>query len=689
MALGGDVSSYDFTVHDERWLERKTDVFTKANTAMLVPPGLITQFYGMPATPPERWVCRAVGGNIVILQYASATIPVPLSGEIAALIRDDVKIGAEAGNESVTTGNFTHLRFRNTGSATDYEVHTFDVDRRSYAGGLDAYQLRVTAAEYWQNPDPTVLLVALVWPTSQPSRGDTIRGYLYAPTHPPTASLPLHVGGAAGLHPAVLSRQVRQGTYSSTGIPLPRISTAAYAPLEADARYGRCWYRITAPETMAAFLERHEQAYGMAPVVDSSGRVAPISLYLPTSTEISIAGLPSITSTNAWTHPTWEHPSRDIVNVVRGTRQTYSYLSDISGQRSFMADRLQATTQSDLELTGTNTTLIGRRELALRYGAISVFYTTLHGGVQIPVLGLLPFSPIARSFITRYGDGPVYTSVEASSQVDATTNGRVMPGDFVKVVVPTFPNPASNARGSTRVMQVLRRQMGPRGPLFQLLDAGPNLSPISAPTISLALSSQSSRHTVRGAISSIPGGGVWHAQVGVGGSTGSTAPSHYYHVGTGTTASTSFLAGYLPSQRKIFGRVRADVPNRVGSGWSTVATVVTASITAPSSLAVSSVSAARAVFTWTNGSSLYDTAVMIDSATGATLGSSNTVDVVPRRTTRYEALGLSPSESYTCGVRHVDPFGGFSGQNTTTFTTTTGYLVAPQPKGIVILSGGT
>src|SRR5687767_1286131 len=57
VALAPDVASYDFTISDERWIERNTEIFAKANTAMLIPPGLINQWIQYPATPPQTWTC--------------------------------------------------------------------------------------------------------------------------------------------------------------------------------------------------------------------------------------------------------------------------------------------------------------------------------------------------------------------------------------------------------------------------------------------------------------------------------------------------------------------------------------------------------------------------------------------------------------------------------------------------------
>src|SRR6185436_18144702 len=100
------------------------EIFTKANTAMLIPPGLISKWGPFPATTPAVWKVINTSGNLVCLRY-DGTIPVPRSEQILSLIEEDVIVGTIGDNTSVTSGNFTHLRWRNTGNATDYPVTRF------------------------------------------------------------------------------------------------------------------------------------------------------------------------------------------------------------------------------------------------------------------------------------------------------------------------------------------------------------------------------------------------------------------------------------------------------------------------------------------------------------------------------------------------------------------------------------
>jgi len=296
---------------------------------------------------------------------------------------------------------------------------------------------------------------------------------------------------------------------------------------------------------------------------------------------------------------------------------------------------------------------------------------------------------LAAGLFQRFGDGPVYSQVQCTSSIDQSTNGAILPGAFIKVRLNTFPNPATLARGSTRVMQVLRRDITPTGRGFLLLDAGSNLSPLATPTVSLALSTQSSRHVIKGTVASLAAAARYEAQVAKA-STGTTSPAGlaWFTAAFGSSTGLTWTLGSQPSRTKFFGRARAMMPNRIGSGWSTATvSVVTASIAAPTGLTVSGITAGGATLVFTPGSTLYPIEVMVDASSVATLTAANVVAIVPPATTRHVLAGLNSNDSHKVGVRHRDNFGGRSLQDTTTFTTTTGYAVAPALRGIVIIQG--
>jgi len=701
LALNPDVASWDLDISDERWIERQTSIFTKANTMSLVPYGNIAGFQGVAGLPSQNWRCMQKTGNVVCLRY-DGSLPIPNSPGVAQLIINDVKLGALISNTAITAGNFTTLRWRNTATATDYEVAAFGA-ANLLSGGRPTYP-GASVLGFWNDPllgtldgnrdtPQEKLYLWLVWTASTPSLDTNVTGYLYAPTHEPTVDLPHLIGGSTGLHPAALTKQIYQGTHSGTTSITVRFSTAAFDRWQADPSYGRVWFRLTEPLGMAEFLdERIYGPYAVAPVVDSSGKLAPTRMWLPTSTQLNVAGLASITSTNALTHPTWEHPSREAVTALRYTQEVYQGTVAYSptGHGGFLPEA------STIRATRTHDTLtvFGRRELTFRLGSVAfpLEFMLTTGYIGFPVMAPGLIDKLSQSLFQRFGDAPVYSHVEVTSAIDATTNGAILPGAFVKLRLGTYPNANTLARGSTRVLQVLRRDVTVLGRAFDLLDVGANLNALAPPTVALALSSQSSRHAVKATVSGLPTKATYEIQLANSSSTGAGSPPassnrRWLPVTVGTSTGLVSVIGQRPSKTRIYARVRSSQPLRIGSPWSTAnISVVTASITAPSAFSVTSLTAGSGVAKWTNGSSLYGIEVMVDASSVASLASSNVVAVTPPKTTRYQLLGLNSNDAQKGGVRHLDAYGGRSAQATGTFTTTTSYTAAPSLRGLVLVT---
>lgn len=707
LALNEDVASWDLDISDERWIERQTDIFAKSNTMAIVPHGPISQFQEAPPIPvtQTKWVCKQKTSNVVCLRYDGGP-RLPIDQATADIIVNDAKVGVIPGNSGITAGNFQTLRFRNFNNSTDYEIAAFGFTIIT-PGGRPTYPTH-SIYGFWNDPvllngsetnhtDAwSKLYVWLVWSASQPALDSAINGYLYAPSHEPTDTLPQLIGGAGGLHPGRLVRNAYAGTYSATTSITVRASTAALDRWENEAAYGKVWFQITSPQNMADFLdERIYGPYNVAPVVDSSGKIAPTRMWLPTSTQLNVAGLAQITSTNALSAPTWSNPSREAVTAVRYTQEHYgSFESVFAG---LPANLRKASTQGSTYIHDT-VTLLGRRQLTFRMGSvlipgITVPPTTIPGGV-VPRFAVPLQQKLAGSIFTRFGDGPIYTEVQVSSSIDATTNGAILPGAFVKMNVQgIYPNPVVPGRSGTRIMQVLKRDITPYGRAFSLLDAASTLASLSAPTLTMALSSQSSRHAIKITVASVSSGARFEVHLGASSSTSSTSrpaanSSRWFPAVYNSTGALVNVVGQLPSKTKIWGRVRQARPMRISSPWSTAnISVVMASITAPSGFSVTGLTAASGTAKWTNGSSVYGTEVMVDASSVATLTSTNVVGIVPPQTTRFTYFGLNANDTHKGGVRHFDPYGGKSAQATGTFTTTTGSApAAPAMRGLVFVT---
>lgn len=711
VVLGDDVASWRLLVSDERWQERQMTVFTRVGYGVsLIPMTRVTPFQTFPMFNGKHpWICKKKSGNLVALSYRTdAGYPLPTSNQLASLIQDDVKPTIIPGNYSISAGNFNTLRYHNTVTNTDYEIQGF-AQGGVFVGIVSGDHILgpIGDPSWGQQNGPQGLVVWIVWPTSQPNVGDTVYGFVAAPTHAPTNALPLLLGGAGnlvfanptnigskpslqgGYHPADLVKDLYNGVYSTAGSV--RASTAALAKWRARGEDGHVWFRITRPWNLADFVEQRCYApYGVVPVVDSSGKIAPVSVLNPASSVFAPANLPTLSSTNlAAPHPTWMSQSRELLSQVVFTQEVYGLQPDIN---QAPLDGLTATTISRT----TNWDSITRLGLVSRTYAFGSLMpgikgfsppTTALAGIFTPTAAM---QARAQSLFARFGDGPVYSDVVTLPSADQTTNGTLLPGQYAKIVLGTYPNLGANARGSTRVLQVMSRTAQPNGAALSLLDLGAPSNPLGTPSLALALSSMSSRHAVKYTITSMPVGARFRLAFNAT-STGTTAaPGSTMFRAAGPAGTTSALVGVfgaLPSGRKIWGRVRAEAPNRINSAWSAAASVVTAKIAGPTGLGISGVATYEANVSWTNGSSLYGIQVCLGNSTSDVLGTSQQAGLLRPQTTKFQLTGLDKGTKHKVGVRHWDIYGGFSTMPTGTFTTTTGLVVPPHPPPPFIIHG--
>jgi hypothetical protein len=705
VALGENIAEYSLTLNDERFIERNTELFGKITTptVAIYPASLLVDWAGYTPWPRQNMTWElfgAVRGNLRALRCTAwiggyvqtGHSPFALwrpSAMIAQTILSDVKVDAIPPFTTQTVGNFQFLRYHDLDLSADYEVATFD-----YIGPyINLGFLPQTIVAFWQHGayvnTPAVVTVIDPAGTLTGKR----HGYLYMPNAPASPSVPYHIGGSVGLHPFVVAQQVYDGTFSSSTGLRARYKTAAFTTLQQNPKFGRVYFRITGPEMMDQWLERRLYApFNVAPLLDSSGQVTPTALHLPQNADPNT--YTSLTATNLrGPHPSWAHPSRETVTSL--VFQTEGVAAEPSSEFS-AADRLLQTTGTIRKTHDTLQTL-GKHEVNFM---LPMFANIPHVILHFPLVtgDVAPSaqsisSMMAREVFDRYGDGPILTDVQALAAVDATTNGRINPGQFVVMNLGTYPNPATLARSGTRILQVLSRSYDPRGPVFSLLDAGPNLAPTSAPSLAVVRSSQSTRHGVKVTVSGLAAGSRFMVQLAKTSSTGSTAApatgSTQWWVptgGNGSTSDTVFHVGALPAGFKIWGRALSQRPGRIRSAWSASASTVLAKLPGLTFRITTGITGGWAVTKWTLGSTVYPIAYFLKLSTASGLTSTQLVTKLPPRSTSFTIEGLKPSTKYRWGVRHVDAYGGQSTLLTTSFATSTALTAAPQPRGLKILS---
>lgn len=686
------VSHYTVSVQDERWRERTATVFTKQNVAsgsgstslysgtILQPAGLITS-YGSQfnARQPVGAVGKVLStdGN---LAYVGVTLS-PREGNsdwnesIVQLVFDDVKTDARV-DTSASTGNFTDLRANVDG--TDYPVASFDAVAGSGAlGKIVAVPETVVnslgefTSGYWVVDDGAVL-----------TAGDEVKAYLYMPNAEPNELMPLHIGATVGIHPFQLLKDL----YDEASIAY---STSAMQTLIDDTDFGTSWWRITEPQILSEWVEDHLYApYGVIPLLNSTGAVVPTKTHLPQA--INSTDLFEFTSANLAAEPEWHNSARDRVTVIRYNYTVHDPIHIHPFEDEWPADLIRVSNRT-IERTHDR---LDSGEAPRR----EVEYTLdgTHHDANGIIIGTAPTvgvslwhidrfaDSMAREKFQRFGDGPIRGTCIALSTAESVTTG-----DFARITLGTFPSPANQSRGATRIVQIMSRVDTPMGPEFEWLDAGPSLNALTAPSVILAPTTSDARHSAIATISGSSSGAGYQLQWG----TGSTEPgstSWNDWAGQGDSTGTNTIRP-LPSGTQFWTRARATAPNRIRSAWSTAADTTTGALEAPTGLASSSITGTGVNLDWSLGTSdspNYPIEMRLSTGACPTTELSS-LTRLPAKTVQFAIRGMTQDTTHCVGIRHYDAYGGVSAENTLSIQATTSPPAAPSLIGFELIAGST
>lgn len=692
------VSHYTVNVQDERWKERTTRVFTQQNVApgsgsssqytgcVLFPVGLLDDYGRFQPRNALGGLANVTSthGNLAFLQLEFTA---EWNDALQQLVEDDVKSNARVDDDS-TSGNFTHLLANIDG--TDYEVTTFDSLLGSSSAGA------ATAPGVSLRPAQTIVadldafggVASGLWvyePTPALETGSSdVRVYLYMPTAEPNEFMPLHAGGKVGIPPFELLRDA----YNEAGIVF---STSAMQTLIDDPDFGVGWWRITEPQVVGPWAEDHIYGpYGVVPLKNSTGAVVPTKVHLPQ--DVASTDLFEFTKANTARQPTWQHSARDRVTAIR---YEYKHEGRIAGRptgQDWPADLIKESIRS---IERTHDRLDAGQ--ALRKEIVYKLYGVHDNTHVLP--NTVPFSgaplwsldrfvdAMARERFERFGDAPIRGDLVGLSTTESVTEG-----DFVRVTLETFPAPATQGRGATRIVQTLSRVDTPAGPEFEWLDAGPSLSALVAPTLTVAPATSDPKHTIVATVSGSSSTSVGY-QLQWALSTVSTGPSStqwYDWAGQGDSTGTNTIRP-LPSGRQIWARARNTEQLRIRSAWSAAADTTTEALDPPTNLASTGTVGNKTSLTWNIGSSQspdYWLEVLISSGACPSTSLTGLVRLVPG-SEQTQLSGLAQDSTFCFGIRHFDDFGGFSAADTVQVETSTTPAVAPAMagRGIEIVFG--
>src|SRR5690606_20644731 len=287
---------YEVRLADERWIERQARVFTETDTTSIWPVGF-RYVWRLGSNVLARWRMPIFGGwaggsasRRVLLQVGNLD-DVPLGGALTHSALDMIRGDRKDGAPNLNAGNYKTLRLwvhtlHPTPKVFDAQVIGFDTAGRF---GVERDPLRpLPSLDASLEAGQPIKHIWVRWPEDIDLPAAITHGalvHLYAPGHEPTATYPLHVGvqdaghpwGSAGrgLHPFELVKRI----YDQAGV---RYDPDAFSALIADTQYPRGAWRITEPQRVAEWVERHiYQPTLVLPFVDNQGRIAPRSLIPP------------------------------------------------------------------------------------------------------------------------------------------------------------------------------------------------------------------------------------------------------------------------------------------------------------------------------------------------------------------------------------------------------------------------
>lgn len=643
------VSAFDFHISDDRWLEQ-AEVFDSGATTQIMPPGLVSAWENIPAAPKMFFEV------VQVIDVDRLTIAVGGSGLMGSRIVN--WLDSDIQRQSPQKGNFLFTRFR--ASAGDREIITFGyaptADDTSAEDPLGLLRQVVEGGE------PMVAnIITLYWPNHGLNPGDGISDtYVYAPGAPADEDVPIHIGGTAGQDPFDWIKD----QYDAIG---ERYEAAAFTAWDAVANpdglianplISVMFIRATEPVKLRVMVEKICRTFGVVPFVNSSGEVAPRFVLMPH--DVDPTALTEITAAIATSpHPTW---GQQAINMVTVCRPTYSQYRKIAGAEvrensDVPVDRIRHTIR---KLTDIDHDRLSQLEAHIYDMDLTL--------VNTHQLADYLSRQMSRELFDRYGDGAIQGQLEALSG-----SSSVEPGEFIRLTVSSYPNMDIQARGGTRVVQIMGRETL-ISRTFSYLDAGPNSQPLTKPGVAIAQTAGDTHHSVNVTISSLTAGARYQLQL-----KGPTAD--YVTVAEGS-ANETITISEMPSGTTIFARARETKANTIRSEWSTPVSQATASLSAPTNALMGSIAGDRATATWTNNETNYHLEVFLDGTQFAILEPGATTYLLTNLTasTNYNSPGFA--------VRYVDLYGGVSATDTDDFSTTGVNTTLTQPFSVAALVGG-
>lgn len=531
-------------VSDERWVERGSEIFRTTDSLQLHPPGLANAWMSAVAAGEATYTVKEVNGSAVRIgagdELGSDDIRPADPGLLHALATDLVAREDRDPSATNSAGNFTSLRFRY--SAGDRTVICF---RETLAGPVQS--MGKTGLLGTMGPSEAgVLNDAWFYMAGHGlSVNDTISGRFYWPSGVAISEkVPLHIGGASGIHPMVLLQDVLDGDY---GGQVTRYDSSQMTALQA-LPFKPVWARITEPANRGAWLEDSiYRTYGVVPMVGTDLNLRPTSLRLPVN--VNPATYSTITAADTEL-PTWEHTSRELVTVLEFRCKAARVVSKEVQDRSVDGFELVERRIPDIE--HDNLATLGE----VRHKVVTdlILAPTEHGSEADRVA-----RELAVELFDVFGDGA------QKGWLRAPDDGGYEVGDHVLLDQDTLQgyNVEDEARtGDQIALLTAFREFMPASLVFDYLLLGPNSAILSAPTVAIAVNADADMVDVT--ISGLSAGETATVECTV----DTTTPTAYDFVRSGVGNETiSFRVN--AASGTAYARAYATAPNRIRSDYGT------------------------------------------------------------------------------------------------------------------------
>lgn len=538
----------DLEISDERWVERRSELFRTTSSVQLHPPGLASAWQDRPAAGTTTYTVAAVSGNAVLIypgtggesNAAEYYVPSSLRQSLTRdLKRLDVAGGAFLATNSA--GNFNSLRFEYSGG--DRTIIMF----RELLTGV---QVSSTASGPLGPlaPDGTgIMQAAWFYMVGHGlSATNEITGRFYFSTGiETTEEVPVHIGGANGIHPMTLLKDVLDGDYGGQPVLYDSTTMTALEALSFRKVWARIPRRAERSEWLAASIY---QVYGLAPLIGTDLLLRPTLLRIDQN--LNTAGLTTLDATNSRLL-SWEHSSRELVNVLDVVSAAPTRRSGVS----LRTDEWGVDGMEPGEVRGywehDNVGTIGYVAKEVRTDLIFERWDRRY---LDDALG-----EVADEWFNVFGDGLMGGTIEVAD------DAGVEVGDFVIIDHASHQlwNAGTDARTSERLALLVGfTESRPDSVVFAYLDLGANSAALSAPTVSIAQSS--AEDFVDVTISGLAAGTTAVVEC----THDTTTPTEYDYVRSGVGNETIQFQLDAASGT-AYTRAKAVAPGRIASAWAT------------------------------------------------------------------------------------------------------------------------